>query len=659
MIDDIIQIDINDIKSIEWADDHIEYDLQLYRLGLNYGKFIVVNPWLEDSKLKDYIEEIPSTNKCVVWQYQGDWVAKLFNGYWTPEIGYEILEITKPTFMWSKNPDIDKSIQFEDNPYGYFEPEPWDSGYQLVWYMDPRVNPTDDKIWVMSCRPIGKEIKGVKDMGYVMPLIDVEYNEVLPNLDIDIDQCYPAYWELTDVCAWELDPIHTPDNRMWVVKFSPGYKKVNSWKWYGTISPEYAIEYNPDLPKMDYEIDYVIPWYDLGYEHVWMLDNKHLVNDEDEIWAIKVKVIEDVDETKFVGYVSPIQQIEYNPDLPKMDYVIDYTIPWHDLGYEHVWMLDNKHLVNGEDEIWAVKIKGLGRGSKVVGYFSPIQHIVYNPDLPKMSYQIDYVVPWHDLGYEHVWYLAGTEKIWVAKLSVVDTFIGVKEMPSVTLDLPGQLDVIFISYHELNAERNWQRVLEKAPWAQRVDGVKGIFNAHRAAAKLSTTDMFYVVDGDAWLVDDWQFDFQPNIFDRDCAYVWSSQNPVNDLTYQNGGVKLFNKSILMQQKKWDTLDMFTGIMPKIKVEDKISCITVFNVDAFSTWRSAFRECVKLYISNKMGYLNKWLESDTTRPFGTYAILGAQAAYRYARENELDHSALLKINDYNWLLNYYKNNNARR
>ena len=587
MNDDIIQIDASDIKSIEWAGDHIDYDLQLYRLGLNYGKFMVVNPWLEDDRLKDYIEDIPSTNKCVVWQYQGDWVAKLFNGYWTPEIGYEILEITKPTFMWSKNPDIDKSMQFEDDPYGYFEPEPWDSGYQLIWYMDPRVNPTDDKIWVMSSKPIGKEVKGIKDMGYVMPLIEVEYNEFLPKLDIDVDQCYPAYWELTDVCAWELDPIHSPDNRMWVVKFSPGYKKVNSWKWYGTISPEYAIEYNPDLPKMDYEIDYVIPWYDLGYEHVWMLDNKHLTNDEDEMWAIKVKVIEDVDDTKFVGYVSPVQQIEYNPDLPKMDYVVDYVIPWHDLEYEHIWYLDGK------------------------------------------------------------------EKIWVAKLSVADSAVGVKEM---LFEVTGRLDVIFISYHELNAEQNWQRVLEKAPWARRVDGVEGIFNAHRAAAKLSTTDMFYVVDGDAWLVDDWQFDFQPSIFDRDCAYVWNSQNPVNDLTYQNGGVKLFNKSILMRQKKWTTLDMFTGIMPKIKVEDAISCVTAFNVDAFSTWRSAFRECVKLYTSNKMSKLNEWLKSDPDKPFGKYAVLGANDACEYAKEFSTDHNALLKINDYNWLREYFNKTN---
>ena len=173
--------------------------------------------------------------------------------------------------------------------------------------------------------------------------------------------------------------------------------------------------------------------------------------------------------------------------------------------------------------------------------------------------------------------------------------------------------------------------------------------------------MFFVVDGDAWLVDDWQFDFQPGIFDRDCAYVWCSQNPVNDLTYQNGGVKLFNKNILMKQRKWTTLDMFTGIMPKISAEDKISCVTTFNVDEFSTWRSAFRECVKLYKNNQMGKLNEWLSSDPKKKFGKYAALGASQACDYASEFASDHKALLKINDYTWLrqqfdlLNKGKNN----
>jgi hypothetical protein len=213
---------------------------------------------------------------------------------------------------------------------------------------------------------------------------------------------------------------------------------------------------------------------------------------------------------------------------------------------------------------------------------------------------------------------------------------------------PDRLDVIFISYDEPNAETNWLRVLEKAPHAKRVQGVAGILNAHKAAAEISETDMFYVVDGDAYLTDNWTFDFQPSIFDRDCAYVWSSKNPVNDLVYQNGGVKLFPKETLLKAKKWNTLDMFSGILPKSKSEDTVSCIGTFNVDPFITWRSAFRECVKLYTINQMTRLNEWTASDTTKPFGEYAVLGAQDGFKFAEDNKNNYEELKKINDYKWL-----------
>jgi hypothetical protein len=108
----------------------------------------------------------------------------------------------------------------------------------------------------------------------------------------------------------------------------------------------------------------------------------------------------------------------------------------------------------------------------------------------------------------------------------------------------------------------------------------------------------------------------------------------------------------MKKKKWTTLDMFTGIMPNISAEDRISCITSFNVDEFSTWRSAFRECVKLYKNNQMGKLNEWLSSDPKKKFGSYAALGATHACDFANKFVNDHNALLKINDYNWLREYF-------
>ena len=51
-------------------------------------------------------------------------------------------------------------------------------------------------------------------------------------------------------------------------------------------------------------------------------------------------------------------------------------------------------------------------------------------------------------------------------------------------------DIIFLSYDEPNAEKNYADLCNKAPWAKRVHGVKGSDAAHKACAKLSETEYF-------------------------------------------------------------------------------------------------------------------------------------------------------------------------
>lgn len=584
MNDNVFLLPYEDVASIPWKGNVADYDTAIHRLGHGHKKFKAINPYFDDKTVLDYVElVIPENPVCVVWTYKGEWVVKLFDQDWNPNEGYHSFEIQKPQLSWSKNEDLDRLMTFENDPMTNYSLSKGDEDYELVWYLDSRFNPLEDKVWALKARPIGKKIKGVKDMGFVCPDIDIELNPHLPDLGIDIDSCCPAFFELAHECAYELDPVfQTPEQRLWVVKFSPRWRKPKDWKWLGTVSPEYHITYNPDLPHLDYDLDYIIPWYDFEYEHVWMLDKRYLNEGEPEIWAFKIKVAAEVVGTKIVDYISPNFQLEINEDLPALQGDLDYAIPWHDFEYEHIWYIDH----NGE-KVWAAKARAIDntRGEKEVGMIVPI---------------ID------------------------------------------------QLDVVFISYQESNADENWNRVLEKAPHAKRVHGVKGIFNAHRAAAKLATTDMFYVVDGDAYLTDQWEFDYQPGIFDRDCSYVWCSQNPVNGLVYENGGVKLFPKNALLKAGKWKTLDMFTGISLKQKSNEQVSCFNNFNTDEFSTWRSAFRECVKLFVINKISAIDTWTKKGKSKKFGQYAIEGARAGINFAKENINDMKLLQKINDYDWL-----------
>ena len=67
------------------------------------------------------------------------------------------------------------------------------------------------------------------------------------------------------------------------------------------------------------------------------------------------------------------------------------------------------------------------------------------------------------------------------------------------------LDIFHLSYQEPYADKTWKSLVKKFPYARRVKGVKGIFNAHKRCAELAYTKSFYVVDADAILEPDFNF----------------------------------------------------------------------------------------------------------------------------------------------------------
>ena len=89
---------------------------------------------------------------------------------------------------------------------------------------------------------------------------------------------------------------------------------------------------------------------------------------------------------------------------------------------------------------------------------------------------------------------------------------------------------------------------------------------------------------------------------------------------------------------------------------QISCISKFNTGPFETWRSAFRESVKLMAKGdqeSMGRLHKWLHPLPDADYSEDAKLGAQQGQQYAVMNLYSDSDLNKINDWEWLHELYR------
>ncbi len=225
------------------------------------------------------------------------------------------------------------------------------------------------------------------------------------------------------------------------------------------------------------------------------------------------------------------------------------------------------------------------------------------------------------------------------------------------------LDVFYISYNEDFADENFAMLQVFAPTAKRIHGVKGIFNAHKQAAEQSNTSHFYVVDADAIIEEEFSFKFTPSQFkeayqntpETDCVFTWRSRNPINDLIYGYGAVKLFPKKPFLELIDW-SVDMTTSIGCPFVPKFQISNVTAFNTDPFNTWKSAFRECVKLssnIIDNNDNIddeyrLKVWCSRGAKRQFGEYALLGAQQGKDFGEEYRDNKEALKKINDFDWL-----------
>ena len=163
--------------------------------------------------------------------------------------------------------------------------------------------------------------------------------------------------------------------------------------------------------------------------------------------------------------------------------------------------------------------------------------------------------------------------------------------------------------------------------------------------------MFWVIDGDADLLPEFNLDHKVSEYDLDCVHVWRSRNPINNLIYGYGGVKLLPRRLTMNVDVSST-DMTTSISDRFKAMPFVSNVTSFNTDEFSTWKSAFRECAKL--SSKVidrqeeGETNERLKVWTTRAHGRFcefAIRGARAGMEFGLSSGSD---LRLINDFDWL-----------
>ncbi len=166
------------------------------------------------------------------------------------------------------------------------------------------------------------------------------------------------------------------------------------------------------------------------------------------------------------------------------------------------------------------------------------------------------------------------------------------------------LDCIYLSYDEPEKEEFWVKIKNMVPWAVRVDGVKGSDAAHKAAAAVSTTERFILIDGDNLPYPEFfnqTLEFKDEQWES-AVYRWRAKNHINGLMYGNGGMSSWTRKFVNEMKTHENTDGRTETEVEFcfdplywPMHDCFST-TFPNGTEFQAWRAGFREGVKMCLN---------------------------------------------------------------
>lgn len=221
------------------------------------------------------------------------------------------------------------------------------------------------------------------------------------------------------------------------------------------------------------------------------------------------------------------------------------------------------------------------------------------------------------------------------------------------------LDIVYISNGEPDEEERYERTCYQTnrdvKW---IRGVNGRVAAYQAAANASTTDWFFAVFAKLDVLGgefDWHW--QPDYWQGPKHYIFNALNPVNGLEYGHMGMIAYNKGLVLANNA-PGID-FTLSQPHESVPI-LSGVAHYNQDAWTTWRTAFREVLKLRLFmdtqptvETEHRLNVWCTKGEGQYAG-YSITGAKDAVEYYEQVAGDPAKLQLSFEWAWLRQYFNN-----
>lgn len=162
-------------------------------------------------------------------------------------------------------------------------------------------------------------------------------------------------------------------------------------------------------------------------------------------------------------------------------------------------------------------------------------------------------------------------------------------------------DIFFITYDEPHRDIFWEALKIRLPRAKRIHGLKGFDTAYKACASASDTDRFFTIDGDNEVTDDFlALDLSTHNPPENAVLSWSAKNIVNGLSYGNGGIKCWPRTVTSEMRTHEFANDEDGAVDfcfqlnYLQMPGTLSIVRT-NGTPYQAFRAGFREGVKMLL----------------------------------------------------------------
>tara|TARA_B110000444_G_scaffold246506_1_gene268126 strand:+ start:797 stop:1690 length:894 start_codon:yes stop_codon:yes gene_type:complete len=232
-------------------------------------------------------------------------------------------------------------------------------------------------------------------------------------------------------------------------------------------------------------------------------------------------------------------------------------------------------------------------------------------------------------------------------------------------------DIIFLSYDEPNAEKNYADLCSKVPWAKRVHGVEGSDAAHKACAAISETENFITIDGDT-IIDPKFLQVELDLDELGATpehqFSWAGKIDINGLKYGNGSIKMWTRDFVNNMQTHENSDgsdetniEFCYFDKYLQLNENYST-SIISSTPQQAWRAGFREGVKMSLNRgkvvddlktiwwqNYNRLLIWTMIGADVENGLWAMYGAREGTYMTMCTDWDH---VQVRDFTWLNEYW-------